>query len=78
MSKLGTVIDMEKGTCYHAKLQTYSTIVVVPSGHWAIDLLDFPDDGWKNPYLNPQSENYLGPISDLGTKSAEEFVGEID
>ena len=42
LRELGTVIDMDRKTCYHAKLQEFSTIIELPSGHWAIDILDFP------------------------------------
>ena len=49
---LGLVLDLVKLTASWSHSQTVSDISELPSGHLAIDILEFGPDGWENP-LNP-------------------------
>ena len=67
-------LDMDETTCYFKELESFSEVTELPSGHWAINILEFPETGWKNPY----SLAAAGKKSNIKALSNYQYIQELD
>ena len=55
-SKLGMILDLPALVIHWTSIQSKSSITrLAGGGHLAIDLFEFPSDGWRCPYDNPST-----------------------
>ena len=48
--RLGMVLDLNTKKAFWKTINKHSTVARLPTGHLAIDLFEFPANGWENPH----------------------------